>query len=252
VAGSELKLSDDDESILTERNPMVDKEKDADSYYPIFASLRRKICLVVGGGSVGERKIRSLMQYGAVVRLVAQTLTPWLQAQCDNGSMTLVSDHYEEAQLEAVDLVFAATNNPQLNRAIAEQAENRSIWCNTATQPEFGSFIVPAIYRQGPLSIAVSTSGLSPALARDIRDQLKQQFGPEWIPTLKLLGRLRTLVQSKGLPTLENQRLFREISRLPLQNWLKEEQQHLAFHAIAEICQPWLTQDELRQALGEP
>ena len=217
----------------------------------MFVSLRGKVCLVVGGGSVGERKIRSLTQCGAVVRLVAQTLTPWLQAQCHNGSVTLVSNHYEEAQLQSADLVFAATDNPQLNRAITEQADSRRIWCNTATQPELGSFIVPAIYRQGPLTIAVSTSGLSPALAKTIRDQLEQQFGAEWTPILNLLGRVRTLVQSKGLPTSENQRLFTVISRLPLQIWLKEQKQHLAFAAISEICQPWLTRDELKQVLGE-
>jgi precorrin-2 dehydrogenase / sirohydrochlorin ferrochelatase len=230
---------------------MREEETATDSYYPMFLKLRGKICLVVGGGSVGERKIRSLLQYGAIVRLVAREVTPWLQRQSTNGTLTLIGEQYEAAQLENVDLVFAATDNPQLNRDIAEQADKERIWCNTATQPELGSFIVPAILQQGPLSIAVSTSGLSPALAKKIRDQLSQQFGTEWISALELLGRIRTLIQSKGLSTSENQRLFKQISRLPLQEWLKEDQQHLVFHTIAEICQPWLTQAELKRALGE-
>jgi len=227
------------------------KTSPGSSYYPIFVSLTGKVCLVVGGGTVAERKIRGLLRHAADVRLIAQELSIWLQAQCEQGRLQFVDEKYQEEHLEHVDLVFAATSDLDLNRAIADHAGKRGIWCNMATEPELGSFFVPAIMRQGPLSVAVSTSGLSPALASKIRDKISLEFGPEWALLLKMLGLLRDAIQSKDLSTFENQSIFREIAELPLAQWIAAKQKSQILETIHEICRPWLSRQELERVLGQ-
>lgn len=204
---------------------------------------------MVGGGSVGERKVKGLLAHGAAVKITAAELTPWLEHQNELGNLTWLGPAYEPSHLEKVQLVFAATSGRELNRAIAADAEARGIWCNMAAEPELGSFHVPAVFRQGPLSIAVSTSGFSPAFATRIRDKIAQQFGMEWATALKLLGCLRTAIQEKGLSTLENQNLFKQIASLPLTDWIRSRDEEQMVQNIHGICKPWLSEEELRRVL---
>ncbi|MDY0041405.1 MAG: bifunctional precorrin-2 dehydrogenase/sirohydrochlorin ferrochelatase [Desulforhabdus sp.] len=231
---------------------METENKDSCSlpYYPIFLSMAGKVSLVVGGGAVGERKIKGLLEHGASVRLVARDLTPWLAAQKEKSHLTFIGEVYEDAQLDHIDLVFAVTSDIRLNRLIADDARKRRLWCNMATEPELGGFILPAVFQHGPLSVAVSTSGLSPAFARKIRDKIKQSFGPEWTFTLMMLGKLRTMIQSKNLPSSENQQLFNRIADLPLIDWIGGEQWDVLLKGIHEICHPWLTMEELEQIMA--
>lgn len=187
-------------------------------FYPMFVSLEGRVCLVVGGGAVGERKVRKLLECGASVRIAAADLTPWLREfVCrQGGGMVFLGREYDASQMEGVSLVFAATSDPALNRSIAADAHRRGIWCNTATNPEEGSFSVPAVHRQGPIAIAIVTDGLSPAAARRIRQKLEQEIGPEWGVYICFLGLMRTAVQDKKLGTEANQCIFREIANLPI------------------------------------
>jgi precorrin-2 dehydrogenase/sirohydrochlorin ferrochelatase len=140
--------------------------------------------LVVGGGGVAERKVRTLLGHGASVRVVARDLTAWLETQRELGRIVLAGAEYRTGQLDGIDLVFAATDDFALNRQVAADARERRIWCNMATEPQLGSCVVPAIVERGLLTIAVSTGGVSPAVARRVREALAQQFGPEWGPYL--------------------------------------------------------------------
>lgn len=220
-------------------------------YYPIFVSLNRRVCLVVGGGSVGERKIRGLIKHGASIRLVAKNPTPWLLSQWKEGRIDVVGEDYEEGQLEDVDLVFAATDDPPLNLRVGADAEKRKLWCNLASNPGEGSFIVPSIFQRGRLKIAISTSGLSPAIARQIREKLEEDFDAGWIFFVELMGLLRIRIQAKGLKSSENQRLFREISRLPIAECFRKKQDTHIIASIHGICQPWLNLQELNQIWDE-
>lgn len=220
-------------------------------YYPMFVSLQKKVCLVVGGGSVGERKVRGLLQYGGVIRLIAEDLSPWLQVQCAEGTVQLVGKTYTKGYLDGVDLVFAATNDLCLNRRVAEDARKSGLWCNMATEPEEGSFIVPSIVRKGPLTIAISTGGASPAVAVRIKQKLAHEFGAEWVVLLNLMALLRTTIQSKGLHSTQNQGIYRRIARLPLLEWIQNGEETATLHAILEICRPWVTFMELKQIWDE-
>ena len=166
-------------------------------YYPVFLDLRGKNCLVVGGGRVAERKIRTLLDCGAQVRVVSRELTEWIDEQVKNGRVEFAGEEFHPGQMEGVRLVIAATSNRELNREVAREADSRSIWCNVADQPEDCTFILPSIVVRGDLTIAVSTSGKSPALARKIREELEKKFGEEYAKFTEILGLIRKQVLKK-------------------------------------------------------
>ncbi len=215
------------------------------AYYPIFVSLEGRVCLVVGGGKVGERKIRKLLEYGAFIRLVGRALTPWLDLQCDEGKVALAGREYGEALLDGVHLVFAATSDPVLNARVSRDAAERGLWCNMATNPELGSFVVPAIFRQGPLTIAIGTEGLSPALSAKIRKEMEERYGPEWKVLLQFLGRLRKAVQDRGLGAEEDRRIFREVVELPLIEWMRAGGRDAALGSIYSVCRAAVAREDL-------
>ncbi len=211
-----------------------------DIHYPVFLSIRQARCLVVGGGAVAERKTKTLLHHGAKVFLIAPSLTPWLSECCHDGSLTLLAKRYEESLLEDMTLVFAATSDEELNRRIALDTRKKNVWCNMASDPGAGSFIVPSIIHRGPLSIAISTGGTSPAMARLIREQLESLFPPEWEHVLRFMDSFRKKVQSKNLGTSVNQDIFRKVSRLPLLEWAQKRRDHEAVASITQVCEPYL------------
>lgn len=220
-------------------------------HYPLFVSLEERVCLVVGGGAVAERKIRGILPCGGRVQIVARNLTPWLKNQCDEGKVRLVAEAYHSDHLRDVDLVFAATSDFALNRRIAEDAARCRLWCNMATEPERGSFIVPSVVRRGPLTLAVSTGGASPAVAVQIRQRLEREFGEEWAILLRLMALLRASIQGKGLDSVQNQDIYQKVAGLPLVEWIQRGEKAAFVGAIAEICRPLLGPMELTQIWNE-
>ena len=141
-------------------------------YYPALLDLQGVSCLVVGGGQVGERKVKTLLDCGAIVHLVSPELTPFLEEAVNQGRLRLRASSFAPAQLEGMFLVIGATDDPEVNRMISAEARSRRLLCNIVDRPRECSFIVPAIVRRGDLVIAVSTGGRSPALAKKIREDL--------------------------------------------------------------------------------
>jgi precorrin-2 dehydrogenase / sirohydrochlorin ferrochelatase len=220
-------------------------------HFPIFLSLTDRVCLVVGGGSVAERKIRGLLPYGPRIQVIAEMLSDWIETQLKQGTIQFLGNRYHHALLDGVDLVFAATSDPSLNRMVAMDARNRRLWCNMATDPEEGSFVLPSVFRRGALSIAVSTGGASPAFAARICRNLKNQYGPEWESLMDLMARLRAVILSKGLHTKQSQEILRSIAALPLQDWIKAGEVTQIVNAIRNICEPWLTLTEVQNIVDQ-
>ncbi|HLV81048.1 MAG TPA: bifunctional precorrin-2 dehydrogenase/sirohydrochlorin ferrochelatase [Chthonomonadaceae bacterium] len=162
--------------------------------YPLYLHIEAKLCVVVGGGAVAERKVRGLLAAGARVRLVSLQRTPVLQAQADAGEIEAVSASYESATLVGAFLVFAATGDRAVNAQVAADAQERGLPVNVADShsPQAGEFIVPAVVRRGELCLSVSTGGASPLLAARIRQELERRYGPEYGALTELLGRMRT------------------------------------------------------------
>jgi precorrin-2 dehydrogenase/sirohydrochlorin ferrochelatase len=191
-------------------------------YYPAFLDLQGASCLVVGGGQVGERKVKTLLDCGAVVHLVSPELTPFLEEAVRQGRVRLLAPAFVPAQLEGKFLVIGATDDPEVNRLISAEARSRNLLCNIVDRPRECNFIVPATIRRGELVIAVSTGGRSPALAKKIREDLEKRFSDSYIKYLDLLGRIREYVLSRGGHQEENQRVFEALVGSPLLEMLQQ------------------------------
>ncbi len=164
------------------------------SYLPIFCNLSGKSVAVIGGGSVAERKIKSLLQAGALVTVISPKITAFLSAVFREGLISLVPRNFEQGDLEGTWLVIAATDDRHVQKAVYREAQEKRIFCNVVDEPSVCSFIVPSTVRRGELCIAISTGGESPALAKALRKDLEKRFGTDWGLFVSLLGRLRSLI----------------------------------------------------------
>ena len=167
-------------------------------YYPINLDVQNRECLVVGGGSVGERKVKTLLECAARVTVVSTLATERLQVLASEGRIDLKTRGYEPSDLEGKFLVIGATDSKEVNEKISEDAAKRGLLCNIADRPAACSFVLPAIVRQGDLLIAVSTSNKSPAVARRIRQTLEKEFGREYAVLLSLMGAIRQKLLAKA------------------------------------------------------
>jgi precorrin-2 dehydrogenase/sirohydrochlorin ferrochelatase len=159
--------------------------------------------VVVGGGGVAVRKARKLFQAGADVVVVSPEVLPELE----DMSVEVHERPYEHGDLEGADLVFVATDSREVNAAVAREARARGVRSNVADRPTEGDFAVPSTLRRGGLQVAVSTGGASPTLARRIRHELEEIFGPEWAGVVEELEAVR---RSGGVP---DEDLEGEVSR---------------------------------------
>ncbi len=176
-------------------------------YYPIFLDMKDRDCLVVGGGAVGARKAATLERCGANVTIVSK----WFSAECDcfkASAVCLEKKEYEKKDAKGMFLVFAATNNADLNRQIKTDALTLNVLCNVADAPDESDFILPSIVDRGDLMVAVSTSGSSPAMAKKIRQDLERQFGPEYAKLLQLMGNIRKKLLSSGHAPDDHKQVF--------------------------------------------
>ena len=176
-------------------------------YYPIFLDVKDCDCLVVGGGEVGTRKALGLSRSGARVRVVSKTFSQKLEAG-KGANICLECKPYDPSDLYIVFLVFAATDNGHLNRRIQADAKALNILCNIADDPGRSDFILPSVVERGDLLCAVSTSGASPALAKRIRKDLEQMFGPEYEDFLVLIGNIRKKLLETGHDPSEHKKIF--------------------------------------------
>jgi siroheme synthase-like protein len=161
--------------------------------FPLFLDLRDCLCLVVGGGTVGRRKGRALLDAGARVRLVCPEVAPDEPA---HERLERIAEPYRAAHLDGIRLAVAAAT-AEANRQVVADARARGVWVNSATDPDTGDVFFPAALTRGDLTIAVGTGGHAPALARQIRDRLAEQFDDAYTLWLALLAELRPLIRER-------------------------------------------------------
>lgn len=159
--------------------------------YPVALRLQGQLCIVIGGGTVAFRKVESLLEAGAQVRVISPEVTPRLAELADGGRLEVVLRPYRSGDLEGAFLVISAANDTAVNREVAGECGRRGIMLNAVDDPENCTFYVPACVRRGDLLIAISTGGKSPMLARKIREGLQEQYGPLFGPYLELAGEIR-------------------------------------------------------------
>lgn len=159
-------------------------------HYPIFMDIKNKNCLVVGGGNVGMRKAATLEKCQANVTVVSHIFFHEHES-LKTTSIIFKNKAYEKEDIKGMFFVFAATANAELNQEIKNDAAKMDILCNIADSPDKSDFILPSIVNRGDLTIAISTSGSSPAMAKKIREDLEHCFGFEYAPFLTLMANIR-------------------------------------------------------------
>ncbi len=191
-------------------------------YYPVNLDIKNRNCLLVGGGAVGTRKVNTLLECGARVTVVSPDPTPQLTSLASEGSITLKKRAYRSDDLTGRFLVIGATDDESLNRQVSKDAERAHTLCNIADRPEVCNFILPSIVRRGDLVITISTSGKSPALAKQLRQKLETQFGKEYAEFLLLMGAIRKKLLSQAHEPEAHKGLFNKLIDSNILNLIHE------------------------------
>jgi precorrin-2 dehydrogenase / sirohydrochlorin ferrochelatase len=204
-------------------------------YYPICLDIKDRLCLVVGGGQVGTRKVRTLLDCGARVTVVSPEGTPELAALADQGRVAWERRDYQSADQAGAFLVIGATDLEALNSRIHQEAEAAGRLCNIADQPERCNFVLPAIIQQGDLMIAVSTSGKSPAFAKHLRRLLEAQFGPEYAIFLDLMGAVRQRLLAQAHAPEAHKPIFEQLIARGLLEMIRSDDRPGIDQVLAEV-----------------
>jgi len=168
-------------------------------YFPAFLNLREKKCIVVGGGDVALRKVKMLLGSGADVSVISLNLHPDLARLVKKKALHRISREYHPGDLEGAVIVIAATNVKKVNDRVTQEAKRSGALVNVVDDPGPSDFIIPSFFRRKDLTIAVSTAGKSPALARKIRTILEEKYGEEYASLLSLIGEVRSELKRKRI-----------------------------------------------------
>lgn len=160
-------------------------------HYPVILNIEDRLCIVVGGGEVALRKVRALVEKGAVVRIIAPDAVVQIKEMVEKDEVEWEQRLYESGDLEGALLAVAATDDQQINREVRHEAYTRRVPVNIVDDPEGSDFHVPSFFEDGPLLVAVSTRGSSPAVARTLRRAIQEWMGPEFSRSLEIVGAFR-------------------------------------------------------------
>ena len=180
-------------------------------YYPVNLDIKGRKCVVVGGGGVGTRKVKTLLKCGATVTVVAEAASDELKKMAEGAEIELRERAYRAGDLAGAFMVIGATDDESLNARISQDAEASQMLCNIADRPEVCNFILPAIVEKGDLILAVSTCGQSPAFAKKLRKDLEKQFGDEYTVFLTLMGAIRKRLLAEAHAPEEHKPIFEKL-----------------------------------------
>jgi len=169
------------------------------NFFPMMVSLDGRKCLVVGAGKIAADKIAGLLKHGAQVTVVSPQAVTRIKQQVREGKLSWRRRKFSPRDVDGVFLTIAATNSIPVNEAVFQACQARGVLCNAVDDPERCDFYYPAVVRRGPLQIAISTNGQSPALAARLRRELEEQFGPEWSAWVEHVGQIRRDILGRKL-----------------------------------------------------
>jgi len=176
---------------IKERNQLV-------RFYPVFLNLKGKNCVVIGGGKVALRKVKMLLECGAVIKVIGTELCKELAELAENGKIIALRRKYQYGDLSGTYIAIAATDDAQINHKITREARRKSIPINIIDDPAGCDFIVPSSMHRGDITIAISTGGMSPALARKLRIKLETLIGDEFSILVNLIHEVRSKIKREG------------------------------------------------------
>jgi precorrin-2 dehydrogenase / sirohydrochlorin ferrochelatase len=205
-------------------------------YYPIFLDIEDRSVVIIGGGNVCARKAETMMNYGAKVTIVSPEFTDEIEQWGRDGKLATRRKRYDEADLDDANIVIASTDDTPTNERIAADCRRRRIPVNVVDVTPLCEFIVPAIIDKGSVTLAVSTGGKSPALARTLKEDLQRMVGPEYAEVNDALGTLRESAK-RVLPTdVDRKRFFDGIIARGILDMLRDGQRREAYQVIADAC----------------
>ena len=207
------------------------------SLYPLFADLRGRTVLVVGGGDVAARKVAALLGAGANVRVGALRLGAQLQSQQAAGRFEFLPGAFNAGWLDGCWLVIAATDEPQTNRHVASAAGERRIFCNVVDDARLSSFQVPAIVERSPLIVAISSGGTAPMLARWVRERIERVLDHTLGAMAVLLERRRDEIRARHPDTGLRRRFYERLLASRVWHWLRARNIAGAEHELDTLLQ---------------
>jgi len=169
-------------------------------FYPVFLNIWGTRCVVIGGGGVALRKVKTLLEYGADVDVISPLICSELQQLAEKGEICIIQRHYQKGDLKKARLVIAATDDQKVNIQVSEEARSNNVLVNVADNPDYSDFIVPSTLHRGDMRIAISTGGKSPALSRKIRTRLEQEYDEEYSNLVALIEELRLEARQRHIP----------------------------------------------------
>lgn len=194
--------------------------------FPAFLKLEGRRCLVVGAGAIAEEKIQGLLATGAVITVVAPQATPQIRDWAHAGKLKWEQREYRSGDLNGIFLVIAATSSAGLDAEIYSQARRHGALCNAVDDPEHCDFYYGSVVRRGALQIAISTAGLSPALAQRLRKRFETEFGEEYERWLEELGAERKKLFAQSIsPEQRREQLHRLASEDAFEEFLARTKQ---------------------------
>ncbi|MBP2628782.1 MAG: siroheme synthase [Firmicutes bacterium] len=190
--------------------------------YPVNLQINNRSCIVVGGGSVAERKVLALLAAGACVTVLSPEVTQKLAELIQKEKLIHIIRSYREGDVTGFFIVICATNNGAVNKLVAEEASKAGALVNVADAPELGNFNVPSQIAHGDLLITISTGGKSPALAKRLGAELAQQYGPEYGIYLDLIAEARTKMKKSMQSSKKREAFWRQTIDQEIINLLKD------------------------------
>ena len=166
-------------------------------YYPVFLNLAGKRCVILGGGTVAKGKIAALKDAGASITIISPDATPGIQTAARRGDVEWLERKYEPGDLKGAFIAVAATNVWYVNREIYDEADECGVLLNVVDDPDLCTFIAPSIVKRDPITLAISTGGASPALARRLRELLADDPALEWADLADVLSRARKILKER-------------------------------------------------------
>lgn len=199
-----------------------DSKNSHNPLYPVNLDIAGKRCLVVGGGAVAARKIKALLLCGGLIQIISPEASSVINWLAESGEIEWLRRKYRQGDAKDAFLIFAATNDPAVQKQVADDAARYHVLINSAGEPELSDFHVPAKIRRKDFVIAVSTGGGSPALAMLLKAQLAKEYGEEYGILVDLMAKIRRQVVTKNSVAEENKSLFRSILELPVLDCIKQ------------------------------
>ncbi len=178
---------------------MKDKSSMLTPHYAIFLRVSGKRCVVVGGGLVALRKVKTLIEHGAQVDIISPKVVPGLRRLVDSGRVSLLSRPYRAGDLKGAFVVIAATGDAAVNNKVANEANSECVLVNVVDDAANSDFILPSYVRRGDVTVAVGTEGRSPALARKIRARIENELGEEYAELAILIDEVRVQLKRQKI-----------------------------------------------------